>query len=134
VYLKALLAVCFCYALTMPALALNPRRALTQYTRTLWTQENGLPQDTVRAITQTKDGFLWLGTDEGLAEFDGYDFVDFNKENGALPNNSIAALWASSDGSLWIGTPGGLTRYKDRKFTTFTKKDGLPDTFINSIT
>jgi signal transduction histidine kinase/ligand-binding sensor domain-containing protein len=121
-------------ALLEPVHALNPRRALTQYTRTVWTQEHGLPQDTVRAIAQTKDGYLWLGTDEGLAQFDGYDFVVFNKENGALPSNSVTALWAAKDGSLWIGTLGGLTRYRDGKFTTFTKKDGLGDTSVNSIT
>ena len=109
-------------------------RALSQYTRTVWTQEHGLPQDTVRAIAQTKDGYLWLGTDEGLAQFDGYDFVVFNKENGALPSNSVATLCAAKDGSLWIGTLGGLTRYRDGKFTTFTKKDGLDDTSVNSIT
>ena len=120
--------------LAEPALALNPSRALSQYTRTVWTQEHGLPQDTVRAIAQTKDGYLWLGTDEGLAQFDGYDFVVFNKENGALPSNSVAALWAAQDGSLWIGTLGGLTRYQNGKFTTFTKKDGLSETSINSIT
>jgi signal transduction histidine kinase/ligand-binding sensor domain-containing protein len=119
---------------TQPALALNPRRALTQYTRTVWTQEHGLPQDTIRTIAQTKDGYLWLGTDEGLAQFDGYEFVVFNKENGALPSNSVGALWAGRNGGLWIGTPGGLTFYRDRKFTTYTKKDGLADTFINSIT
>ena len=117
-----------------PALALNPRRALTQYTRTVWTQEHGLPQDTIRAITQTKDGYLWLGTDEGLAQFDGYDFVVFNKENGALPSNSVGALWAARDGGLWIGSAGGLTFYRDHKFTTYTKKDGLADSFISSIT
>ncbi|MGA2215727.1 MAG: two-component regulator propeller domain-containing protein [Bryobacteraceae bacterium] len=117
-----------------PALALSPSRALSQYTRTVWTQEHGLPQDTVRAIAQTKDGYLWLGTDEGLAQFDGYDFVVFNKENGALPSNSVAALWAARDGSLWIGTLGGLTRYRNGKFTTFTKKDGLSETSINAIT
>ena len=114
--------------------ALNPRRALTQYTRTVWTQEHGLPQDTIRAIAQTKDGYLWLGTDEGLARFDGYDFVVFNKENGSLPSNSVTALWAAQDGGLWIGTPGGLTLYRTAKFTTYTKKDGLADSFINSIT
>jgi signal transduction histidine kinase/ligand-binding sensor domain-containing protein len=119
---------------TRPALALNPRRALTQYTRTVWTQEHGLPQDTIRAITQTKDGYLWLGTDEGLAQFDGYDFAVFNKENGALPSNSVGALWAARDGALWIGTTGGLTLYRDRKFTTYTEKDGLANTFISSIT
>lgn len=116
-----------------PAFALNPHRALTQYTRTVWTQEHGLPQDSVRAIAQTKDGYLWLGTDEGLAQFDGYDFVIFNKENGALPSNSVAALLAAKDGSLWIGTLGGLTCYRDGKFTTFTKKDGLGDSSVNSI-
>ena len=76
----------------------------------------------MRAIAQTKDGYLWLGTDEGLAQFDGYDFVVFNKENGALPSNSVAALLAAQDGSLWIGTLGGLTRYRNGKFTTFTKR------------
>ena len=121
-------------ALPICALALNPRRALTQYTRTVWTQEQGLPQDTVRAIAQTKDGYLWLGTDEGLAQFDGYDFTVFNRENGALPDNSVVALWAAGDGSLWIGTPGGLTRYRNGKFTTFTRKDGLGDTSVSSIT
>ncbi len=131
---KGLLASVALVALLQPAFALNPRRALTQYTRTVWTQEHGLPQDTVRAIAQTKDGYLWLGTDEGLAQFDGYDFVVFNKENGALPSNSVGALWAAKDGSLWIGTLGGLTRYHSGKFTTFTKKDGLSDPSINSIT
>jgi len=111
---------------TQGGFALNPRRALTQYTRTVWTQEHGLPQDTIRAIAQTKDGYLWLGTDEGLARFDGYDFVVFNKENGSLSSNSVTALWAGRDGGLWIGTPAGLTLYRAGKFTTYTKKTDSP--------
>jgi len=137
VYPRVVLAVALGAVLgaaTRPAFALNPRRTFTQYTRTVWTQEHGLPQDTVRAIAQTKDGYLWVGTDEGLAQFDGYDFVVFNKENGALPSNSVGALWAAKDGSLWIATLGGLTHYRNGKFTTFTKKDGLVDTSVNSIT
>ena len=113
--------------------ALNPRKALTQYTRTTWTQADGLPQDTIRAITQTHDGYLWLGTDEGLARFDGYDFVIYTKNDGALPSNSITALWAGQSGALWIGTPNGLARYVNRQFTTFTTKDGLPDNSITSL-
>ena len=89
------------------ALPLDPRKSLTQYSRTIWTQERGLPQDTIRAITQTKDGYLWLGTDEGLARFDGYEFVVYNKTNGDLPDNSITALAAANDGGLWIGTSNG---------------------------
>src|SRR2546423_2211141 len=112
----AILVGCGC---ALPVRALNPGKSLTQYTRTIWTQEQGLPQDTIRSIAQTADGYLWLGTDEGLARFDGYEFVIFNKDNGDLPSNSITALSAGADGSLWIGTANGLTRYQDKRFTTY---------------
>ena len=110
--------------------ALDPQKAITQYTRTVWTQADGLPQDTVRRITQTSDGYLWLGTEEGLARFDGYDFTIFTKGNSRLPSNSITYLAAGRDGTLWIGTPVGLARYHDGEFTIFTVKDGLPDNAI----
>jgi len=116
-----------CCALAPSALALDPHKNLTQYSRTVWTQEHGLPQDTIRAVGQTTDGYLWLGTDEGLARFDGYDFTVFNKDNSGLPANSITALAAASDGSLWIGTVSGLAQYKDKQFRVYTTKDGLPD-------
>ena len=115
------------------AFALDPRKSLTQYSRTIWTQERGLPQDTIRAITQTKDGYLWLGTDEGLARFDGYEFVVFNKTNGDLPDNSITALAAANDGGLWIGTSNGLTQYREGRFRTFTVRHGLPDPAITAL-
>src|SRR3989475_8807917 len=115
------------------AWALDPSKSLTQYARTAWTEEHGLPQDTIRAIAQTTDGYLWLGTDEGLARFDGYEFVVFNKANGDLPANSITSLAATSDGSLWIGTSNGLAQYRDRRFRTFTVKQGLPDNAIAQL-
>ena len=120
-------------ALPYPAAALDPRKTLTQYSRTVWTQEHGLPQDTIRAITQTTDGYLWLGTDEGLARFDGYEFTNFNKANGDLPSNSITALASDPDGSLWIGTSNGLTRYQDKRFRTYTTRSGLPDDAITGL-
>ncbi len=115
------------------ALSLDPRKSLTQYSRTIWTQERGLPQDTIRAIAQTTDGYLWLGTDEGLARFDGYEFVVYNKTNGDLPDNSITALAAANDGGLWIGTSNGLTQYREGRFRTFTVKQGLPDAAITAL-
>ena len=119
---------------TLPcAFGLNPRKALTQYSRTTWTQQHGLPQDTVRAIAQTTDGYLWLGTDEGLARFDGYEFVVFNRDHGELPSDSVTTLAGGPDGALWIGTPKGLTQYRDHRFVTYTRKDGLPDDSIGAL-
>lgn len=113
--------------------ALSPAKALSQYSVTVWSQQQGLPQDTIRAITQTADGFLWLGTDEGLARFDGYEFVAFGKNQGGLPSNSVNVLAAGRDGSLWIGTPNGLTRYAAGHFQTFTQKDGLPGNAVSAL-
>lgn len=92
-----------------------------------------MPQDTIRAIAQTADGYLWLGTDEGLARFDGYEFTIFSKTDGGLPANSITALAAAADGSLWIGTSNGLALYRGGQFRTYTTKSGLPDDAITSL-
>src|ERR1700744_5944505 len=113
--------------------ALDPHKALTQYSTSIWTQQQGLPQDAVTAIAQTFDGYLWVGTDEGLARFDGYEFISFNRASGAPPSNSISALPAGTDGSLWIGSRGGLTRYKEGRFQTWTHKDGLIDNFVSEL-
>jgi len=125
-------AVLLCACLP-DARALDPRKTLTQYSRKVWTQEHGLPQDTIRAIAQTTDGYLWLGTDEGLARFDGYEFVVYSKANGDLPANSITALASAGDGSLWIGTSNGLALYRDKQFRTYTTKQGLPDDAITAL-
>lgn len=122
--------------LAVSAYALDPHKSLTQYSRTTFRQEDGLPQDTIRTIAQTTDGYLWLGTDEGLARFDGYDFHHYDKASSDLPSNSITALAAGGDGVLWIGTSNGLTRYTPRvknRFHTFTVKDGLPDDAVSQL-
>src|ERR1700691_3624613 len=81
------------------AFGLDTLKALTQYTRATWTQEDGLPQDAINAVVQTVDGYLWVGTEEGLARFDGYEFTVFNRNNSQLGSNSILALAAGKDGS-----------------------------------
>jgi signal transduction histidine kinase/ligand-binding sensor domain-containing protein len=133
-FLGTSLALAACWALAAPALwALDPHKTLTQFTRTVWTQADGLPQDTIRRIAQTTDGYLWLGTEEGLARFDGYDFTVFTKGNSPLPSNTITYLSSGHDGTLWVGTSAGLARYRDGAFTVFTVKDGLPDNVISSV-
>jgi len=127
------LSLAILIAFAPSARALDPHKSITQYTRAFWTQADGLPQDNIRAIAQTIDGYLWVGTDEGLARFDGYDFITYTKDSGALPSNTIASLTAGRDGSLWIGTSNGLVRYRNGVFKTFTTKDGLPDNVIMGV-
>lgn len=71
-----------------------------------WNSRNGLPQDHVRAMVQTRDGFLWLGTDSGLARFDGHSFQRYGLRErlGAV---AVLSLLEADDGTLWIGTLGG---------------------------
>jgi len=133
VLFRSCLAAALCIAYASPALALDPHRIFTQYSRRSWTQEQGLPQDTVRAIAQTNDGYLWLGTDEGLVRWDGYEFTTFDKAGSGLPANSIEALAAAPDGSLWIGTNDGLARLSGGRFRTYGTKDGLADNRITRL-
>jgi signal transduction histidine kinase len=116
------------------ARALDPARRVTQSIHKVWNQQDGLPQDTVRALAQTPDGYLWIGTDEGLARFDGYEFTPFGRRSGALPSNTVSGLTVANDGALWVSTPSGLVRYKDRVFRTLTPADGLPVASVSSIT
>jgi ligand-binding sensor domain-containing protein/signal transduction histidine kinase len=75
---------------------------------------NGLSQNEVFAIIQDKQGFIWLGTDEGLNRFDGYEFKIFKhdaKNPNSIIDNSIHSLEVGDDGTLWIGTSNGISRY-----------------------
>ncbi len=100
-----------------------------------WTTDNGLPQNTVRAIVQTRDGYLWLTTVDGLARFDGVRFVVFDKSNTkGLSSNRFTALHEDLDGTLWAGTEdNGVTQYRNGVFTSFTKADGFPSNQILSF-
>jgi signal transduction histidine kinase/ligand-binding sensor domain-containing protein len=119
----------------MPASqAIEPSTPLANYGRQAWFMENGLPQNTVQALAQTRDGFMWLGTEAGLVRFDGIAFQVFDRNSSpALPDADIRCLLAASDGTLWIGTGGGLARWKDGTLTTLTTRDGLPSNDIRAM-
>jgi ligand-binding sensor domain-containing protein/AraC-like DNA-binding protein len=89
-----------------------------RWVRRTWTTENGLPQDTVYALAQGSDGCLWIGSDGGLACFDGSRFTVFRKNSTlGLMSDSVTALCPGGDGSLWVGTfGGGLLRCRGGKF------------------
>ncbi|MGA8598137.1 MAG: two-component regulator propeller domain-containing protein [Bryobacteraceae bacterium] len=100
---------------------------ISAFHQNVWKTEQGLPQNTVPAIVQSTDGYLWTGTELGLVRFDGLHFTVFDKSNTPeLKSNVVDSLLADSKGNLWIGTiGGGLTRLSKGQFHTFTKKDGL---------
>ena len=114
--------------------ALDSPRELSQFGHEVWLTENGLPQNTVHAIAQTSDGYIWIGTEEGLARFDGVKFTVFDKQNTPeIKSNYIRSLLADRQGALWIGTAQGLIRMLNGKFTLFTRDDGLPSETIHAV-
>src|ERR1051325_7663169 len=116
------------------ALALDPQRDLAEFSRNLWLTENGLPQNTVHAITQTRDGYIWIATEEGLARYDGISFTVFDKQNTAqFKSNDVRALFEDRQGALWISTADGLIRLFDGKFSPLTMKEGLTSNTIESV-
>ncbi|HVN21303.1 MAG TPA: two-component regulator propeller domain-containing protein [Dongiaceae bacterium] len=103
-----------------PAPALDPSLDISQYAHKSWTVEDGSLKGGVRCITQTPDGYLWLGTEFGLLRFDGVRFVPWSPPTGQqLPSNNIRSLVGARDGTLWIGTLEGLVSWKDGKLTSF---------------
>lgn len=99
-----------------------------EYIQRVWRTEEGLPQNTVTSIVQTRDGYLWVGTFGGLARFDGLRFTIFSSSNTPeLKSNRITRLDEDRRGALWIITEQGtLTRYADGRFADYTGQAGMP--------
>ncbi len=91
---------------------------MSQYVRERWGSDRGYPSGPVYAITQTADGYLWIGTAKGLVRFDGLNFRLFQQSNTtARVIGPVLGLTTDSDGNLWVRTQGaGLLRYHDGKF------------------
>lgn len=100
-----------------------------------WTTDNGLPQNTVFRVLQTRDRYLWLTTFDGLARFDGVRFKVFDKSNTkGINGNRFTDLYETQDGTLLFGTDdAGLTVYRNGGFKTYTTADGLPSNQIYLI-
>jgi ligand-binding sensor domain-containing protein len=98
-----------------------------EYSTRIWQSDQGLPLDAVHSVAQTPDGFMWVGTEAGLARFDGTQFAIFDSKNvPGMTNAEISGLRTTHDGSLWIATRGaGLYRLKDGQFSRFSTANGL---------
>lgn len=118
------------------ALLLFARIAAAQYHVDSWTTEHGLPQNVVGSIQQTRDGYIWMATLDGLVRFDGVRFTVFNRSTApGIRSNRFLILYEAADGALWAGTEdSGVTRYHQGTFTTYTTKDGLPNDQVTGVT
>jgi ligand-binding sensor domain-containing protein/signal transduction histidine kinase len=110
-------------------------QAPVQYSSRSWQTDEGLPNNNVQAIAQTRDGYLWAGTRAGLARFDGVAFTAIeSKDNPQLWHSPITSLCGDRSGALWIGTESdGLLRLKNGEFSRFGTNDGLAGNSIRAI-
>ncbi|MCD4691491.1 MAG: helix-turn-helix domain-containing protein [Calditrichales bacterium] len=116
--------------------ALDPVKEFNEYLIRTWTTKSGLPQNTINALVQTHDAYIWIGTPSGLARFDGVRFRIFTRMNTpVLKNDRILALYEDQNNALWIGTDGGgLYSYKDGLWKNYSTKNGLSNNHVKTIT
>lgn len=122
--------------------SLVPGSGLDEYLIRTWTTENGLNQNTITSLVQTRNGYIWIGTPTGLVRFDGVQFRHFSRTNTpSLTNDRITALYEDESENLWIGTDGGglysLTQSQSAanyKWKLYSTREGLSHNTIRAIT
>ena len=103
--------------------ALDPSKQISQYNCQTWTRQNGLPANGITAITQTKDGYLWLGTPAGLVRFDGVSFeLSDLSQTPQIRTAFVRSLSASQQGGLWLGLNINAFAFSDGKKVSFQGK------------
>src|SRR5579862_1422051 len=106
-----------------------------EYARRIWRTQDGLPENQIQAVSQTQDGYLWIGTAGGLVRFDGARFTVYNRANTKeFVNDSIRIVFSARDGSLWIGTDGGgIMRFRNESFRSYGDREGLSNGYVKAI-
>ncbi len=135
IFLYKWIFLCFCIHLNTVVHSSETLETITDYSIKSWDSKNGFFPFSINIIFQTQDGYLWLGTDEGLVRFDGFKFTTYNIGNTkAFKTNNISGLVEDQDGRLWIScSEGGLLSYHKGFFTSYNIKDILKDESILSM-
>jgi len=115
-------------------LSLDSNKELDEYFIRTWTVQSGLPINSITALIQTEDGYIWVGTRAGLARFDGVRFKTFTRQDSPLSNDKITSLYEDANNVLWIGTDGGgLYSCEKGLWQNFTTNDGLSNAHVRTI-
>jgi signal transduction histidine kinase/ligand-binding sensor domain-containing protein len=111
-------------AVASRAVASWPANPATQYTFDNYGYQRGLPGTVITVATQTRDGYVWVGTALGLSRFDGVRFVSFlSLDTPGLPSDLIYCLHEDTHGVLWIGTGKGLAKFVGGQFARVGASD-----------
>ncbi len=128
-YLIAVLVLL--WTMNSPSL-LAQRKSIKQYVHQIWTTANGLPQNSASDIIQTRDGYIWFATQEGVARFDGVEFTVFDRTNTPeLDASWIIQLLEDREGGIWVqpnGIAPRLVRYLNGSFTAYDTTNGMQST------
>ena len=134
-YVVRMLEVCLFLALACScAAAFDSDRTIAQFAHTAWGPKDGAPS-VVNALAQTPDGYLWLGSADGLYRFDGVVFERYQPQSGGpFPAQGVHSLLALANGDLWIGfRSGGMSLLRSGNATNYTIRDGVPDGVVWSL-
>ena len=122
--------------LWLAALLSYSAQAWAQYGFQNWTVEDGLPQNLIRGIAQTPDGYLWIATLDGLVRFDGVRFTVFNRSNTpGIVSNRFGGMYQGRNGDLWLDNEiGGITRYHQGSFQNYGMREGIAQNNVKGAT
>jgi ligand-binding sensor domain-containing protein/signal transduction histidine kinase len=105
----------------------------SSFTAKTYTTADGLVQDSVYAVHQSRDGTVWAGTlNAGVSRLKDGRFTSYNTANG-LASNSVSSIAEDADGTTWFGTPNGLSALSNGQWRTYTTQDGLPPGNVNCL-
>lgn len=111
-----------------------PGQALNYFHHQAWSTEEGLPQESVHALLQSREGYLWIATEDGVARFDGQNFRVLNHSTQpAFTSDDVSCLAEDQTGDIWFGTSDGLIRKQGEKYQHFSQQDGLPSDQIVAL-
>ena len=128
-------ALCLLFLTVPPAAAGESVFSAEQYITRLWNTDSGLPDNSVRAVVRTVDGYLWLGTAAGLVRFDGVRFVVCNRQDAPrLDESSVLSLYEDINGVLWVGTDGGgLFAYGGGGWRSYGTREGMLNGHVRAV-
>ena len=117
-----------------PLSALDPAQRIAEYAHSVWSRDNGLFPSSIVALTQTRDGTLWIGTDAGLQQFDGVRFQPWQPPSGqALASSYVLALAPDGASGLWIGTREGLSHWQEKQIRNYKTSRGPSGPVVTAV-